>query len=159
MFGLGKTKVKLNAPFAGKVVDITEVPDPVFSQKILGEGYATIPDGDSVDICAPVDGKLVKVYDTLHAFAMYSTDGLEILVHIGLDTVELGGKHFKAAAEQGATVTAGTPVVHMDAAAVKEAGYNVITPVVFTKRGQVESVKVDTGATDGKGVVCTATLA
>lgn len=159
MFGLGKKKLKLQSPLAGEVVEVTDVPDPMFSEKMLGDGFAVIPSADIVDICAPVDGKVVKVFNTLHAFAMISNEGVEVFVHIGLETVELGGKHFEELVAEGTTVTAGTPVIRMDAAAIKEAGYNVITPVVFTKRGQVESVKVETGTTDGSGIVCTATLA
>lgn len=159
MFGLGKKKVKLHAPAAGKVVEVTDVPDPMFAEKMLGEGFAVIPSGDTVDLCSPISGKLVKVFDTLHAFAVLSDEGVEVFVHIGLETVELEGKHFEKLADEGTAVKAGTPIVRMDAAEVSKAGYNVITPVVFTKRGQVESVKVETGTTDGSNVVCTATLA
>ncbi|MDO5048479.1 MAG: glucose PTS transporter subunit IIA [Actinomycetaceae bacterium] len=160
MFGFGKKKLNVKAPFAGEVVAVTEVPDPMFADRLLGDGFAVTPSADVVDVCAPVDGTIVKVFGTLHAFAMKSDDhDTEVFVHIGLETVELEGKHFERLAEEGAKVKAGTPVVRLDVAAVKEAGYNPITPVVFTKRGQVESVDVTTGSTDGSQVVCVATLA
>lgn len=159
MFGFGKKKIKLRAPFAGQVVEVTEVPDPMFSQKMLGDGYAVIPAADVVEVCAPVDGELVQIFDTLHAFAMKTADGIEVFVHIGLETVGLKGEHFEQLAQQGQTVTAGTPVIRLDAAAVKAAGLNPITPVIFTKRRQVESVQVNSGSTDGTDTVCVATLA
>lgn len=159
MFGIGKKKAKLLAPCAGEVVEITKVPDPMFSEKMLGEGFAVIPFAETVDVCAPVEGHVVKVFETLHAFAMKTPEDLEVFVHIGLETVALGGLHFQLLVKEGQSVPAGTPIIRMDVEAVKAAGYDPITAVVFTKRGQVESVEVTTGPNDGEQVVCVATLA
>ena len=90
-----KNTVKtLTAPVDGKVIDLSEVDDPVFAQKMMGEGIAIIPEGNIV--AAPADGTIVLIPETRHAFGMKLADGLELLVHIGLDTVNLGGEGFSA---------------------------------------------------------------
>ncbi|MFC5370390.1 PTS sugar transporter subunit IIA [Arcanobacterium bovis] len=154
MFGLSK-KAELHAPFAGNVVDVSQVPDPVFSQKMLGEGFAVQPDdGDELTVLAPVAGEIVKVFKTGHAFAMRTDQGVEVLVHIGLETVELKGEGFNVLAESGQSVQAGEPIVKVDAARVKAAGYNLITPVVLTKRGQTKDVKVSAVHAQANEAVC-----
>lgn len=133
-----KTKVEIVSPFPGQIVDMTEVPDDMFNQKMLGDGFAVVPGNESsFEVCAPVAGKLAKVFQSGHAFAMISNDGLEILVHIGLETVELGGKGFEILKETGETVEAGTPVIRVDADLVRAENLNLITPVVFTKGSQI----------------------
>lgn len=162
IFGLGKKKVDLIAPFAGQVVAVDEVPDQVFAQRMLGDGFAVIPpEGqDVVDVLAPVSGALATVFGTRHAFAIIAEGGLEVLVHIGLDTVELRGEGFEALAKTGDKVRAGQPVIRMDVAKVRESGRNPITPVVFTNASQVAGVKVTTGQVAGpQTTVCTVTLA
>lgn len=155
MFGLTK-KLELHAPFAGSVVDVSEVPDPVFSQKMLGEGCAIQPaETDELTVRAPIAGELVKVFKTGHAFALRSAQGIEVLVHIGLETVELKGEGFTILAETGQTVEAGDPIVKVDMSAVKAAGYNMITPVVLTKRGQTKDVQVKVGRVSDQETVCT----
>ena len=139
MFGK-KTKVTLHAPCAGNLVPITEVPDPMFSQKMLGDGFAVIPPLETFEVVAPCAGTLFKVFDTGHAFAMKSTEGLEILVHIGLETVELAGKGFTPLAQTGDRVEAGTPVIRVEGVAVGEAGYNLITVLVLTRPAQVSKL-------------------
>ncbi len=160
MFGFGKTKVELHSPFPGKVVSMDEVPDPMFSQRMLGDGFAVIPDEsvETIEVTAPASGKLAKVFGTRHAFALVTDDGgLEILVHIGLETVDLGGKGFEALAETNDHVEAGQPVIRVDAAAVRAAGCPLITPVVLTKPAQVGDLKVSTGSTTN-GSVASVTL-
>ena len=94
VFGFGKKKVELRAPFAGELVALVDVPDQLFSEKMLGDGFAIRPakDVEVVEVVAPCAGKLSRVFNTKHAFAMVSDEGLEILVHIGLETVELAGE-------------------------------------------------------------------
>ncbi|WP_235001717.1 PTS sugar transporter subunit IIA [Arcanobacterium ihumii] len=153
-------KLELYAPFAGSVVDVSEVPDPVFSQKMLGEGCAVQPEELSeLVVCAPISGELVKVFKTGHAFAMRSSDGVEVLVHVGLETVELKGEGFTILAESGQTVNVGDPIVKVDIATVKAAGYNMITPVVLTKRGQTKDVQVKARTVQSQDTVCTFKLA
>jgi len=160
-FGFGKKRVGLVAPFAGRVVPVEEVPDPVFSQRLLGDGYAVIPPGDqmTVAVVAPVSGTLIQVFDTRHAFVIESDNGLNVLVHIGLDTVELGGAAFEELARPGSRVLVGQPVVRMDLASVRASGRNPITPVVFTEQAQVAGVRINCGeVTKPTATVCTVTL-
>lgn len=162
LFGKGKKKVSLVAPFTGRVVTVDEVPDQVFAQAMLGDGYALIPpEGQAtVDVLAPVSGQLINIFGTRHAFAIIADGGLEVLVHIGLDTVELRGEGFEALAEAGEKVSAGQPVIRMDVTKVRESGRDPITPVVFTNASQVGQVKVTTGEVDNpKTTVCTVTMA
>lgn len=162
MFGLGKQKLDVRTPFAGEVVTVDQVPDPVFAQRMLGDGFAVrpAPEATTVEVCAPIAGKLLKVFSTLHAFALVGERGTEMLVHIGLETVELGGKGFEALAATGDEVEAGQPIIRVDLAVLREQGCELITPVVFTKAGQVSSVKVAAGDVSEVGQrVCIATLA
>ncbi|MCI7671865.1 MULTISPECIES: PTS sugar transporter subunit IIA [Schaalia] len=147
MFAFGRKKVQIAAPFVGEVVEIGEVPDPVFSSGMLGPGLAVIPEPDAagVDVCSPVKGRLIRVFRTLHAFALVTEGGLEVLVHIGLDTVELGGAGFESLVPEGTEVMLGQPIIRFDAAAVRASGRNPITPVVFSKRKQVAEVKAKKG--------------
>ena len=144
MFGLGKKKIVVASPFAGQVVPVTEVPDPVFAQRMLGDGFAVIPHEEAqvVEVCAPISGTLRKIFKTLHAFAIVGDDGAELLVHIGLETVELKGEGFTALVESGARVNAGQPIISVDMAAIRAGGRTPITPVVFTKNGQVSDVSI-----------------
>ncbi|QWW19919.1 PTS glucose transporter subunit IIA [Schaalia sp. 19OD2882] len=161
MFGFGKKKLTVSVPFSGEVVAVRDVPDPVFAQGMLGEGFAVIPaaDATTVEVCAPVSGRLVKVFRTLHAFGMVSDEGVELLVHIGLETVEMGGKGFEALASDGDQLEAGQPVIRVDVAAVRESGRDPITPVVFSKRKQIKDVSVTTGRAEAGAKVCTGVIA
>lgn len=119
---------RITAPVTGKTANLKDVPDEVFSKKILGDGVAVIPDNGK--IVSPVNGEVVSVSDSLHAYTFKSDDGLNILVHIGLDTVKLKGKGFKALVKAGDKVKRGTPVAEVDLDVLKENGLNPITPVI-----------------------------
>lgn len=120
----------IKAPVNGRAVSLKEVNDPTFSEEILGKGVAIIPaDGHVV---SPINGTVVTIFETLHAIGLKADDGTEVLIHIGLDTVKLGGKHFTALAKSGDRVTVGTPLVDVDIEKVKEEGYDVITPVIIS---------------------------
>lgn len=125
-----KSKAKTILPPAkGKLVKIEEVPDEVFSQKMMGDGFALIPeDGDFI---APIDGVLESMFDTGHAYGITGDNGIELLVHIGIDTVELRGQGFQILKQAGEKVKAGDKIVHVDLAFLKQEGYNPITPVVL----------------------------
>lgn len=164
MFGFGKkspTTVDLQSPFAGEVVAVTDVPDPVFSGKMLGEGFAVIPliDAPSVTVCAPAAGRLATLFKTGHAFAVTTAEGLDILVHIGLDTVELKGEGFRPLVAQGEDVSAGQPIIEVDLALLRERGKNPITPVVMSNKKQVAGVDISTGEVAASAAVATVTLA
>ena len=135
--------VDVRAPFAGEVVELSQVPDASFAQGMVGEGFAVMPDAvDAFDVCAPVDGTITMVFKTRHAFGMKTADGLDLLIHIGIDTVELKGEGFTALAKKGDTVTAGTPIIAVEAQKLRERGVNLITPVVCPTAKQVAGVDI-----------------
>ncbi len=131
------------APLTGKAVALSEVSDPTFGEEILGKGAAIIPaDGRVV---SPVNGTVETVFDTLHAIGLKSEDGVEILIHVGLDTVKLGGKHFKAHVKNGDKVEVGTLLVEADLEKIKGEGYDVITPVIISNSFDYGDVLAVTG--------------
>lgn len=135
--------VDVRAPFAGDVVELSQVPDASFAQGMVGEGFAVMPDAvDAFDVCAPVDGTITMVFKTRHAFGMQTADGLDLLIHIGIDTVELKGEGFTALAKKGDTVPAGTPIIAVEAQKLRERGVNLITPVVCPTAKQVAGVDI-----------------
>lgn len=147
MFGFFKKKKEeaLNfvAPISGKVIDLSEVPDPVFAQKMAGDGIAIDTTGDT--IVAPCDGELSLVFKTKHAFAMTLDNGIELLVHIGIETVSLNGEGFEQLAEQGTKVKAGTPIIKIDREFIKSNGLSLITPVLITNPDSIKSFDAKTG--------------
>lgn len=135
--------VDVRAPFAGDVVELSQVPDASFAQGMVGEGFAVMPDAvDAFDVCAPVDGTITMIFKTRHAFGMQTADGLDLLIHIGIDTVELKGEGFTALTKKGDTVTAGTPIIAVEASKLRERGVNLITPVVCPTAKQVAGVDI-----------------
>ena len=117
------------APLSGQPVLLSEVPDEVFSQKVLGDGVAIIPDDGK--LYSPVNGEISTVAETLHAYGFTSDDGLEILVHVGLDTVGLKGTGFKPCVKEGDKVKVGDLVAEIDLEYIKAQGLNTITPVII----------------------------
>lgn len=133
---------KLVAPLSGTAIPLEKVPDDVFSLKVLGEGIAIIPENGI--IVAPADGTVTVVADTKHAYAMELQDGLEILVHIGLETVNLKGKGFTSLVKPGDKVKAGTPLCQIDAVLL-EGEKPLYTPVVITNYSELAELKVTEG--------------
>ncbi|PRR78864.1 PTS sugar transporter subunit IIA [Clostridium vincentii] len=129
---------ELVAPVQGKAIPLSEVPDPVFAEKMAGDGVAIEPAGDLV--VAPADGELTLVFKTKHAFALTLDNGAEILVHIGIDTVSLNGEGFEQLAEQGTKVKAGTPIIKIDRQFIKSKGFALITPVLITNTDDFASI-------------------
>lgn len=124
-----KSGIVIGAPVSGKLVSIKEVSDPTFGEEILGKGAAIIPTAGQV--YAPVDGKVATVFPTGHAIALVGSDGEEILIHVGLDTVKLNGQHFTVHVEEGQEVKKGDLLLEADLEQIKTAGYDIITPVVI----------------------------
>jgi glucose-specific phosphotransferase system IIA component len=122
---------RILAPISGEAVPLSEVPDEVFATGVAGQGVAIVPSG-SGDAVAPVSGRLVKLFEGGHAFGIETADGIEMIVHIGLDTVEMEGGGFTKLAAEGDDVEAGQPIVRYDLEAIVGAGYDPITPVVVT---------------------------
>lgn len=143
MLGLFSRETKILAPVGGRCVALTTVPDEVFSTRMMGDGVAIIP-AEGLFV-APADGELTMLFQTGHAFGMRLGKTVEILVHIGLNTVELEGRGFEILAKQGQTVTAGTPIVRVDLNYLQQMGYPIITPIIVTAP--------DTGSSRGKNRV------
>lgn len=120
----------VTSPATGKVIPLSEVKDEAFASEALGKGVAIVPEEGCV--VAPFDGTVSMVFDTGHAVGLTSEDGVEMLIHIGLDTVKLNGKYFEKLVTNNEKVTAGQPLIRFDLAAIKEAGYDVTTPVIVT---------------------------
>ena len=141
----------------GEVINIEDVKDPVFSQKMMGDGFAVEPENGH--IVSPVAGKVTSVFPTKHALGLVTDNGLEVLVHIGLDTVSLEGKPFEVKVSEGQTVAAGVLLVEADLDAIREAGRETSTIVVFTNADAIKSVKVEhTGKLAANAPVATVEL-
>ena len=141
----------------GEVINIEDVKDPVFSQKMMGDGFAVEPENGH--IVSPVAGKVTSVFPTKHALGLVTDNGLEVLVHIGLDTVSLEGKPFEVKVTEGQTVAAGDLLVEADLDEIRAAGRETSTIVVFTNADAIKSVKVEhTGKLAANAPVATVEL-
>ena len=129
------------SPLKGQLVPITEVPDAVFAGKMMGDGFAIIPSEGTV--VSPVDGKIVNLFPTKHAFGILADNGREILIHFGIDTVKLKGEGFETLVSENDTVTKGQPILKVDLDFIKENATSTITPVVFTNLSEGQSVKLN----------------
>ncbi|HZG61793.1 MAG TPA: PTS glucose transporter subunit IIA [Anoxybacillus sp.] len=145
-----KKEETLFAPLNGKVVDIEQVPDPTFSQKLMGEGIAIEPvDGTVV---SPVNGEIIQFFHTKHAIGIRSETGLEILIHVGLETVMLNGEGFTGHVQVGDKVKVGDRLITFDLEFIKEKAASSITPIVITNMDIVQSIEKNP-VTDAKAGV------
>ena len=135
--------IRLTSPVAGELIPLSEVKDPVFGSGAMGRGAAVKdPQGKVV---APFDGEITAFFETKHAIGLKSTDGVELLIHVGMDTVKLKGEHFTAQAAQGDKVKKGQVLLTFDPAAIREAGYDTTTPVVVTNAAEFADITVELG--------------
>ncbi len=147
-----RTTIVVTAPLSGKVISITEVPDPVFSGKMMGDGAAILPEDGK--IYAPIDGVLTTIAPTQHAFGYTGENGQEVLVHVGLETVGLNGEGFTVHKKAGDKVKAGDLVAEVDLEFLKNKGLNTVTPVVICGGADGAAVEVvGTEVTGGKSPV------
>ncbi|MGE8081320.1 glucose-specific PTS transporter subunit IIBC [Peribacillus loiseleuriae] len=137
------------SPITGKIKPISEVPDAVFAEKMMGDGFAILPTDGA--IVSPVDGTIVNLFPTKHALGIESDNGLEILIHVGIDTVKLEGNGFEALVAQGDKVKRGQSLLKVDLAYVKEHAPSIITPIVFTNLKEGESIKIEKSGTVESG--------
>ncbi len=128
------------SPATGELVSISKVSDPTFAQEIMGRGMAVIPKEET--IVSPINGTVQMVFDTKHAIGFLSEEGAEVLVHVGLDTVNLNGQYFEALVKDGDSVQVGTPVLKVDLKGIQKAGYEIVTPVIVTNSADYADVIV-----------------
>ena len=136
-------KGALYAPITGRYIPLEEIPDAVFSQGILGPGCGIEPQ-DGV-AAAPADGTVTQVTDTKHAVGITTDDGAEILIHIGMDTVEMGGAGFTMKVQEGQKVTCGQPLLTFDISKIKAAGHPTCTAFVLTNADDYPDFVIETG--------------
>lgn len=122
------------APCAGVVVPMTEVPDQVFATEMVGPGVAIDPGKDPVTVVAPLSGRILKLHP--HAFVVLGGDGVGVLVHLGIDTVQMDGRGFELLASEGADVAAGEPVVRWEPQTALDEGKSTLVPVVAMDRAK-----------------------
>jgi len=139
----GKSMDQLCAPVAGQAVPVSEVPDPTFSEGLLGNGIAILPTEGK--IYAPCDATVDMMFTTGHAVSLVADFGAEILIHVGLETVSLEGKHFTVHAQNGDKVKKGDLLIEVDLEAVKAAGFNTITPMLVCNSAEYTTFKTTTG--------------
>lgn len=140
---------EIGAPMAGKVVSVKKVNDPTFSEDILGKGLAIVPSDGKV--FAPCDGEVDMIFETGHAVSMMTAFGAELLLHIGLDTVNLKGKHFTIHAGIGDQVKKGDLLVEFDLSAVVAEGYDPITPMIICNYNDFGTMDLQIGRTVAPG--------
>ncbi len=147
-------KRKLFAPMTGTAVALSGVPDEAFAGGMLGEGLAIEPDDGHVR--APADGVIESVADTRHAYTFHTDDGLDVLVHVGIDTVSLGGAAFTSLVHAGDRVRTGDIVAHADLSAIRAAGLPTVTPVLIANPDVLRDLGFSYGHTDaGKSPIIT----
>ncbi len=126
----GSIKITVDSPLKGSIIPLSEVQDEVFSGEIIGKGAAVVP--EKGEIHAPSEGEILSVFDTGHALGMRTRDGVELLIHIGLNTVELKGKYFQTHIKQGDLVKKGDLLISFDIEEIQKAGYDITTPVLVS---------------------------
>jgi sugar PTS system EIIA component len=136
--------MQILAAVSGTAVPLSEVADEVFAQGMAGEGGAIVP-AQSGEALAPASGTLVKLFEGGHAFGIETDDGVELIVHVGLDTIELRGAGFEKVATEGDRVEAGQPIVRFDLEEIQAGGYDPVTPVVVTNADEHPVSDVRTG--------------
>lgn len=150
-------KIKLLAPAAGEIINLTKVDDPVFAQKTLGDGFALKP--HSTSLVSPVTGQVVMVAKTKHALGFKTAEGVEVLIHLGIDTVELAGKPFNLLIKAKDEVKAGQKIGTMDLAAIKAAKKDDTIVVAITNTAQVlDNIKLSWGSVNAGELAATVTL-
>ncbi len=133
----------LLSPVSGTVIPMSQVNDPTFSQEILGKGVAVVPAEGR--ITAPAAGEITMVFDTLHAISMMTDSKAELIIHVGLDTVQLNGKYYKAHVKAGDNVKAGDLLLEFDMDQIKAAGYDVTTPIIICNTPDFPNMKCHSG--------------
>jgi len=152
MFGFLKRKIReIYAPADGQVVALESVNDEVFSKKLVGDGVALIPMSDVFS--APIDGKVTKIFSTNHAYSIKSPKDLEVMVHIGLETVALEGKGFERLVNEGDEVKVGDPIIRVDLPYIREHAKDIITPIIISEDSDVKTIDKRLNIVKGKDMI------
>lgn len=150
-------KIEIKAPFSGTILEISEVSDPVFSGKVVGDGCAIIPTSNK--LVAPADGKIVQISSSKHAIGMELEHGIELLMHVGIDTVELQGKGFTSFVKVGDHVKRGQELLEVDLEYLKSKGKILETPIIVTNMDKIKKIVSYTGEVKaGKTTIMKITL-
>lgn len=139
-----KNALQMVAPMNGTFVAIADIPDPVFSQKLVGDGFGINGSDDAV--YSPIKGVVSATFDTKHAVAITSDNGLEVLLHVGIDTVKLEGEGFEVFVKEGDAVEAGQKVLTINRKLVEERGYNPICCTLITNHHDLKELQISTNA-------------
>lgn len=138
-----KKETQLYTPAIGKIIPLSEVSDEVFSQAMVGPGFAVIPEGATAEFGSPVSGVIDMIFETKHAFGIKSDNGLEVLVHIGIDTVGLRGEGFETLRVAGERVEIGDAIIRADLDFIRSKGLKVDTPVILTDQSKEYQVDLN----------------
>ncbi|CAD7359767.1 MULTISPECIES: PTS sugar transporter subunit IIA [Staphylococcus] len=141
--------ITVYAPISGELVKIEDIPDPVFAQKMMGEGFGVQPIEGTV--VSPIDGVVDNVFPTKHAISLKADNGLEVLVHIGLDTVQLNGEGFEVSVESGDRVKMGAVLVSFDLEFIKQNAKSTVSPIIITNTASTESIQFEEASHLSKG--------
>lgn len=133
-----ENNVKLYAPMTGEIIDLEKVPDEVFASKMVGDGLAIRP--TEKEVLSPCDGKIVQLFPTKHAIGIETKEGIEILIHIGIDTVTLNGNGFKSFVSVGDKVFAGDKLLEIDLEHIENNAKSTITPILITNMDKVKEL-------------------
>lgn len=133
-----KKEIEIEAPVRGQLISIKDVPDATFSEEMVGKGVAIIPEGN--EIYSPVDGKITTVFITGHAIGITTKEGVDLLIHIGMDTVNLKGEGFEVKVKDGKHIKQGDLLIVVDFDKLKEKGYRLETPVIICNPDQFKNI-------------------
>ncbi|PCF57804.1 PTS sugar transporter subunit IIA [Staphylococcus delphini] len=142
-------EIQVYAPMTGEYVKIEDIPDPVFAQKMMGDGFGIRPTEGKV--VSPIAGVVDNVFPTKHAIGLKADNGLEVLVHIGLDTVQLNGEGFETLVNSGDTVKVGDPLVTFDVDYIDQLAKSIVSPVIITNTDQTAAIAIQQAAQLNKG--------
>ncbi|CAL4318365.1 PTS glucose transporter subunit IIA [Buchnera aphidicola] len=145
-------KIDIIAPLSGEIINLENVPDMVFSKKIVGDGIAIQPSGSQ--ILSPVNGVIGKIFDSMHAFSIVSEDNVELLVHFGIDTVKLHGKGFSKIAKDNQSVKIGDVIINFNIDFLKKNAKSIVTPVIISNTDNFKKIEKSSGTvTAGKTII------
>ncbi|QCI18630.1 PTS glucose transporter subunit IIA [Buchnera aphidicola] len=137
-------KIEIFAPVSGEIINIEDVPDVVFSKKIVGDGIAIKPSGNK--IISPVNGTISKILNSKHAFSIFSEDGVELFVHFGIDTIQLKGEGFKQIAKDDQKVKIGDTIILFDLNILEKKARSILTPVVISNMEKFKKIEKSSGS-------------